>query len=67
MVTDAGRKAVRKYKSTKQKALQISFKKPDYDEIIQPAIEKSGLPVATYIKQAVFEKIENDKQARHPD
>lgn len=29
--------------------------------IIEPAIKKSGLPTVTYIKQAIYEKIEREK------
>ena len=49
-----------KYKKEKIKPVQISYRKEEYDNEILPAIQKSGLPVATFIRQAVKEKIERD-------
>lgn len=49
-----------KYIKDKQQEIKIRYKKDEYTNKILPAIEKSGLPVATYIKQAVAEKIMND-------
>ena len=42
----------------KQQRIEIKWKKSDYMERIEPAISKSGLPTATFIKEAVNEKIE---------
>lgn len=57
---EVGKKAKLKYCKEKQHRIELSWKTTDYDERIAPAIEKSGLPAATYIKQAVDEKIARD-------
>lgn len=57
---ETAKKATIKYIKDKQQRLEIKYKKNEYDTIIQPAIEKSGLPAATFIKQAIQEKIERD-------
>lgn len=49
-----------KYVKDHQKQIMIKYKNEDYKQRIQPAIEKSGLPTATFIKQAIDEKIERD-------
>lgn len=49
-----------KYKSEKQKQIALSYKKDDFEQRIQPAIQKSGKPVATFIKEAVEEKLQKD-------
>ena len=54
------KKATIKYVKEHQKQIMIKYKNEEYDQRIQPAIEKSGLPTATFIKQAVDEKIERD-------
>lgn len=46
-----------KYIREKQKEITVRFKKTDFESRIAPAIEASGLPTATFIKQAVEEKI----------
>lgn len=38
----------------------VRYKKTDYEQKIKPAIDKTGLPVATFIKKAIQEKIEKD-------
>lgn len=58
--TPASNKATRKYVETKQKRIEIKYKTEIYEERILPAIEKSGLSVASFIKKAVDEKIERD-------
>lgn len=49
-----------KYIKDKQQRLEIKYKKGEYDQRIRPAIERSGLPTATFIKQAIDEKIDRD-------
>ena len=56
-----GKKATMKYIKEKQQRLFVNYKKDEYDKRIKPAIDRSGLPIATFIKQAVDEKIERDK------
>ena len=52
--------ATMKYIKEKQQEIKIRFKKDDYDQRILPAIKKSGLATATFIKQAIEEKITRD-------
>ena len=48
------------YVKEHQKQIQVKYKKEEYEDFVKPAIEKSGMPVATFIKMAVKEKIERD-------
>ena len=57
---EVAKKATMKYMKEKMKIINLRIKKDDYESRIQPAIEKSGLPTATFIKQAIDEKIERD-------
>ena len=57
---ESTKKATMKYIKGKQQEIKVRYKKGEYEQKILPAIEKSGLPVATYIKQAVSEKIMSD-------
>ena len=58
------KKATMKYIKDKQQRLYVNYKKAEYEMNIQPAIEKSGLPVATFIKQAIDEKIKRDNNSQ---
>lgn len=58
--TNASNKANQKYVREHQKQISIKYKKEDYENMIAPAIDKSGLPMATFIKQAIAEKIKRD-------
>lgn len=58
---ESGKRASMKYVREKQKSILLKWKKTDFENIILPAIEASGLPTATYIKQAVMEKIERER------
>lgn len=60
--TNAANKAAQKYVRTKQKQIAIKYKKEEFEERILPAIAASGLPIATYFKKAVEEKIERDQK-----
>ena len=57
---EIAKNATIKYIKDKQQRLEIKYKKEEYDQRIRPAIERSGLPTATFIKQAVDEKIDRD-------
>lgn len=57
---EIAKKATLKYIKDKQQQFTIRIRKDDYEERIQPSIEKSGLPTATFIKKAIDEKIERD-------
>lgn len=54
---EVGKKAKIKYVKEKQHRVEVAWKKTEYAERIEPAIKESGLPVATFIKEAVDEKI----------
>lgn len=43
------------------KRLEVRYQRDEYEQRIRPAIEKSGLPSATFIKQAIEEKIDRDQ------
>ena len=49
-----------RYLKNKQKSLTVRYKKDHFDERIKPAIERSGMPLATFVKTAVDEKIKRD-------
>ena len=49
--------ATLKYIRDKQQEIKVRYRKEEYEQDVLPAIRKTGLPVATYIKQAVSEKI----------
>ncbi len=57
---EISKKATMKYMKEKMKIINLRIKKSDYEQFIQPAIERSGMPVATFIKQAIDEKIKRD-------
>ena len=59
--SQAQNKATTKYVKEHQKRIPLRFKKEEYETKIEPAIKKSGLPTATYIKKAIYEKIERDE------
>ncbi len=58
---NTSKKATIKYIKEKQKEIRIRFKNEEYYASIEPAVKKSGLPVATFIKQAIYEKIERSQ------
>jgi len=58
--TEGGKIASNKYRKESQKQINFGWKKTDFENNIAPAIKKSGSPVATFIKEAVIEKIERD-------
>ena len=57
---EVAKKATIKYMKTKLRRIPLDYKKEEFESDIRPFIEKSGLPTATFIKQAVREKIERD-------
>ncbi len=59
---EVSKKATIKYIKDKQKRIAVNWLKTDFEERIKPAIDKSGLSVSTYFKQAVEEKIQRDKK-----
>lgn len=49
-----------RYRKASVKDLRIAYTNTVYNEIIKPAIDKSGMKVATFFKLAVREKIERE-------
>ena len=49
-----------KYMKNKQQRVPLNWIKEDYEQRVKPAIERSGMPIATFIKAAVNEKIERE-------
>lgn len=61
--SENAKKASIKYMNEKQKRIYLRIKKDDFENIVEPAIKKSGLSTATYIKKAIYEKIERENNA----
>ncbi len=60
--SEAMRAAALRYRQKSQHAISLAYRKKDYDEIVAPAAARAGVPVATFIKMAVLEKVERDKE-----
>ena len=54
------KKANLKYFKEKQKRVSLNWLKTDFEQYIEPAIRKSGKPVGTFIKEAVYEKLNRE-------
>ncbi len=50
------------YAKEHQKRIPINWLKDDYENRVKPAIDKSGMSVSAYFKQAVNEKIKKDEE-----
>lgn len=59
--TKAGMRAANRYTKKHLKRVEVRFQKEEFESKIKPAADAAGLPVGTYIKQAVYEQIERDK------
>lgn len=57
---ERSKKATLKYIKNKTQQFTIRFSKIDYYQRIKPYIEASGIRPTTFIKQAIYEKIERD-------
>ena len=57
---EAAKQRTLKYRKKSQHTVSLAYKQDEYDNDIAPAIKKSGKPVATFIKEAVREKIDRD-------
>lgn len=51
-----------KYRSEKFKRVGIDVERTYYEEILKPAADSLSMPVGTFIKQAIEEKINNMKK-----
>ena len=49
-----------KYHKEKIKRIPLDIQKDYFENTLLPAAEKSGMPVNTFIKQAIAEKIARD-------
>ncbi len=58
-VSDSQKRAEQKYKKEKYTSINLTMK-PEFKAQIQEVAKKSGVPVNTYIKRAVIEKMERD-------
>lgn len=54
---DAAKMASMKYIKDKQQEIKLRYRKEEFEREILPAIKRSGMPVASFIKEAVAEKI----------
>ena len=54
------KKATLKYIKEKQVRTEICWLRHDFETYIKPAIESTGKPAGTFIKEAVIEKIKRD-------
>ena len=57
------KKATLKYRKDKQHPISLSYRQDEYDNYIAPAIKRSGKKTATFIKEAIQEKITREHLA----
>ena len=60
-----GKNSSKKYIKEKQKSILLRWKKDDWESRIEPVIKATGMPVVTFIKEAVeekFKRIEKEKK-----
>ena len=62
--TLASNQAQYKYNAKNLKRVPLDVQKVYYDNVLLPAAKAAGLPVNSYIKQAISEKIERDNKSR---
>lgn len=62
MYSKAKGQAMIRYSKKSQHRVTLTFKTEDYEKLIQPYVEASGKPVSTFIKEAIFEKIEREQK-----
>ena len=54
------RKYIEKYKKQNYKRVPLDIAADYYRDILKPAAERAGLPVNTFIKNAIQEKIDKE-------
>ena len=54
------RKYIQSYKKDNYKRVPLDLKIDYYNDVLKPAVERSGMAVNAFIKQAIQEKIERD-------
>ena len=57
----AGRATV-KYVRDHVKRVTLKYRKEYYEEHIQPAVDRAGVPAATFFKEAIEEKIQRESE-----
>ena len=57
---ESTKRAIANYHKTKLKRVPLDLNKKDFEERIKPAIDRAGMPVQTFIKAAIEEKIARD-------
>lgn len=62
--SEAQKKATIKYAKQNLKRIPFDVQKDYYDNVLKPAADSAGIGVNTYIKNAIAEKIERDKQQK---
>ena len=60
MYNEKIKKNILNYRKNNQKTLTLSYRKDDYEKIVKPAIMSSNVPLATFVKEAIAEKLLND-------
>lgn len=60
--TPANNKAQYKYNEKNIKRIPLDVQKTYYDEILKPAADAAGIGVNTFIKEAIAEKLEREKE-----
>ena len=58
MKSEAQKRAINKWRATKMHRVAIDYTIADYEEV-KEAAERAGLPIVTFCREAVKEKIEN--------
>ena len=53
-------KYINKYKQEHYKSLRLEVSKEFYSDVLAPAAEAKGMPIATYVKEAITEKVERE-------
>lgn len=61
-VSDAQKKAAAKYQKTHIKRIPLDVQIEYYENILKPAAKRAGSSVNGYIKAAIDEKIEREKE-----
>lgn len=60
MYNETSRKASVKYIRNEQKRISVNWLKTDYEKNIGPFVNKSGMSLASFVKEAVREKVERE-------
>ena len=53
-------KYINKYKQEHYKSLRLEVTKEFYSDILAPAAAAKGMAIATYVKEAITEKVERE-------